>query len=160
MDPTIAGTSSVDVLAASAYGSGEMLAALARTTHTPVIKPWPLRPAVEGGFTLDDFTVDEAAGTVTCPNGITKTITPKRSVTFGAACNDCPLRDRCTASARGRKLDLHEHDALLREHRHRATDPAFKHDYRTHRPMVERSIAWLTRGNRCVPHRGINRNDA
>lgn len=159
LDPTIAGTS-VDVLADSAYGSGEMLAALARTAHTPVIKPWPLRPAVEGGFTLDDFTVDEAAGTVTCPNGITKTITPKRNVTFGAACTGCPLRDRCTASARGRKLDLHEHDALLREHRHRATDPAFQIDYRTHRPMVERSIAWLTRGNRRVPHRGINRNNA
>lgn len=35
MDPTIAGTS-VDVLADSAYGSGEMLAALARTAHTRV----------------------------------------------------------------------------------------------------------------------------
>ncbi len=34
MDPTIAGTS-VDVLADSAYGSGEMLATLARTAHTP-----------------------------------------------------------------------------------------------------------------------------
>lgn len=158
-DPTIAGTS-VDVLADSAYGSGDMLAALARTAHTPVIKPWPLRPAVEGGFTLDDFTVDEAAGTATCPNGITKTITPKRRVTFGAACTGCPLRDRCTASSRGRKLDLHEHDALMREHRQRATDPAFQNDYRTHRPMVERSIAWLTRGNRRVRHRGITRNNA
>ena len=150
MDPTIAGTS-VDVLADSAYGSGEMLAALARTAHTPVIKPWPLRPAVEGGFTLDDFTVDEAAGTATCPNGITRTITAKRRVTFGAACTGCPLRDRCTASPRGRKLELHEHDALQREHRQRAADPAFQDDYRTHRPMVERSIAWLTRGNRRVP---------
>lgn len=77
LDPTIAGTS-VDVLADSAYGSGEMLAALAGTGHTPVIKPWPLRPAVEGGFTLDDFTVDEAAGTAICPNGITRNITAKR----------------------------------------------------------------------------------
>ncbi|WP_066285291.1 IS1182 family transposase [Arthrobacter sp. B6] len=159
MDPTIAGTS-VDVLADSAYGSGEMLAALARTGHTPVIKPWPLRPAVEGGFTLDDFTVDEAAGTATCPNGITRNITAKRRVTFGAACTGCPLRHRCTASPRGRKLDLHEHDALQREHRQRAADPAFRDAYRRHRPMVERSIAWLTRGNRRVPHRGIKRNNA
>lgn len=158
-DPTIAGTS-VDVLADSAYGSGEMLAALARTAHTPVIKPWPLRPAIEGGFTLDDFTVDEAARTVTCPHNITRAITAKRRVTFGAACTGCPLRARCTASPRGRKLVLHEHDALQREHRQRATAPTFKHDYRTHRPMVERSIAWLTRGNRRVPHRGITRNNA
>ena len=34
-----------------------------------MIKPKPLRPAVPGGFTLDDFTVDEDAGTVTCPAG-------------------------------------------------------------------------------------------
>ncbi|XAS74155.1 IS1182 family transposase [Micrococcaceae bacterium Sec5.1] len=141
-DPTIAGAS-VDVLADSAYGSGEMLAALAGTGHTPVIKPWPLRPAVEGGFTLDDFTVDEAAGTVTCPNGLTRTITAKRRVTFGAACTDCPLRHRCTSAARGRQIELHEHDALQREHRQRAADPAFRDAYRRHRPMVERSIAWL-----------------
>jgi len=32
--------------------------------------------------------------------------------------------------------------------------------YRRHRPMVERSIAWLTRGNRRVPHRGVVKNDA
>jgi hypothetical protein len=123
MDPTIAGTS-VEVLADSAYSSGDMLAALVRTAHTPVIKPWPLRPAVEGGFTLDDFTVDEAAGTATCPNGITRNITAKRRVTFGAACTGCPFRARCTASPRGRKLELHEHDTLQREHCQRAADPA------------------------------------
>ncbi|WP_164205476.1 transposase [[Micrococcus luteus] ATCC 49442] len=159
MDPAITNTS-VDVLADSAYGSGEMLAALARTGHNPVIKPWPLRPAIEGGFTLGDLIVDEAAGTGTCPNGITKTITVKRRVTFGAACTGCPLRARCTASPRGRKLELHEHDALQREHRQRASDPAFQDDYRTHRPMVERSMAWLTRGNRRVRHRSISRNNA
>ena len=64
------------------------------------------------------------------------------------------------AAAPSRRGRLHEHDTLQREHRHRATDPAFQHDCRTHRPMVERSIAWLTRGNRRVPHRGINRNNA
>jgi hypothetical protein len=26
--------------------------------------------------------------------------------------------------------------------------------------MVERSIAWLTRGNRRVPHRGVTKNNA
>src|SRR6478752_3885027 len=159
MDSTIAGTS-LDVLADSAYCTGDMLSALTRAGHTPVIKPWPLPPAVEGGFTPADFTVDEAAGTMTCPHGLTRNITTKRRVTFGAACTGCPLRHRCTASPRGRKIVLHEHDALQRQHRQRAKNPAFQDDYRTHRPMVERSIAWLTRGNRRVPHRGINRNNA
>ena len=45
----------------SAYGTGELLAAAADGGHTAIIKPWPLRPAVDGGFTLDDFTVDETA---------------------------------------------------------------------------------------------------
>jgi hypothetical protein len=71
----------------------------------------------------------------------------------------CPLRARCTSSPQGRKIELHEHDALQREHRQRAVDPAFQNDYRTHRPMVERSIAWLTRGNRRVRHRGVSRNN-
>ena len=46
----------------SAYGTGGLRAALSGAGHTAVIKPGPLRPAVEGGFTIDDFTVDEAAG--------------------------------------------------------------------------------------------------
>ena len=62
----------VEVLGDSAYGTGELLAAAADGGHTAIIKPWPLRPAVDGGFTLDDFTVDETAGTVTCPNGLTR----------------------------------------------------------------------------------------
>jgi len=67
-------------------------------------------------------------------------------VTFGAACRGCPLRGRCTSSRSGRSLTLHDHDALTRAHRRRATDPAFGALYRQHRPMVERTIAWL---NRC-----------
>jgi hypothetical protein len=54
----------------------------------------------------------EAAGTVTCPNGLTARITRTRKAVFGARCRDCPLRARCTSSARGRKLTLHPHDAL------------------------------------------------
>jgi hypothetical protein len=36
----------VEVLADSAYGTGQMLAALERAGHTPVIKPWPTKPTV------------------------------------------------------------------------------------------------------------------
>ncbi|BCT77134.1 hypothetical protein SCMU_29760 [Sinomonas cyclohexanicum] len=158
-DATTAGER-IEVLADSAYGTGEMLAAVAAAGHSPVIKPWPLRPAVPEGFTLDDFEVDEAAGTATCPNGVTKPISPRRHVTFGAACRACPLRARCTTSARGRKLELHQHDRLQREHRARASGPEFLQIYRRHRPMVERTIAWLTRGARRVPYIGVARNNA
>jgi hypothetical protein len=94
-------TSDVAVFADSAFGTGEALAALAAAGRTAVIKPWPLKPTVPGGFTLDDFAVDEAAGTVTCPNGLIRPISRTRAVTFGAACRGCPLRQRCTTAARG-----------------------------------------------------------
>uniref|UniRef100_UPI000C264B74 IS1182 family transposase n=1 Tax=Geodermatophilus chilensis TaxID=2035835 RepID=UPI000C264B74 len=157
-DDTIAGRA--EVLGDSAYGTGEALDALDQAGHAPVIKPWPLRPAVPGGFTADDFTVDEAAGAVTCPHGVTRPISRTRAVTFGAVCRGCPLRQRCTSAVRGRTLHLHPHDALQRAHRARAADPQFQATYRRHRPMVERSIAWITRGNRRVPYRGVARNDA
>src|SRR4051794_29723062 len=150
----------VEVLADSAYGTGDALAALHAAGHMPVVKPWPLRPAVPGGFILDDFTVDEVAGAATCPAGITRPISRTRAVTFGAACRGCPLRPDCTTAADGRTLHLHPHDALQRAHRARAADPAFQATYRQHRPMVERSLAWLTRGHRRVPYRGIAKNDA
>ena len=149
----------VEVLADSAYGTGAMLAELADAGHQATIKPWQIRSAVPGGFTLDDFTVDEQSKTVTCPNGLVRPISATRKVDFGAGCSGCPLRDRCTTARRGRRLDVHEHDALQRAHRKRATDPQFQTIYRQHRPMVERSIAWITRGNRRLRYRGIAKND-
>ena len=109
-----------------------------------MIKPGPLQPAVAGGFTTDDFTVDEAAGTVTCPAGVTRPITAARHVIFGIACRGCLVRERCTASPEGRTLRLHEHDATLRQARRDWTgSQQLRETYRQHRPMVERSIAWL-----------------
>jgi hypothetical protein len=157
-DDTVCGP--VEVLGDSAYGTGDALAVLQAAGHTPVIKPWPVKPAVPGGFTADDFTVDEVAGTVTCPAGVTRPISRTRTVTFEAACRGCPLRARCTSATRGRKLTLHQHDGLQRAHRARAADPDFQATYRRHRSMVERSLAWLTRDNRRLRYRGVVKNDA
>jgi DDE family transposase len=153
-----------EVYGDSAYGTGDLRAALAEGGHTAVIKPKPLKPAVEGGFTLDDFTADEQAGTVTCPNGITRRITARRNVTFGAACRNCPLRARCTTNTHGRALILHQHDGLLRAARRdwRAS-PALRENYRKHRPNVERAIAQAAtwRGRRLkLRYRGVTRNNA
>jgi IS5 family transposase len=150
----------VEVLGDSAYGTGEMLDSLEKAGRKATIKPWPIRPAVPDGFTIDDFTYDDEAGTLTCPNGVARTLTRKRNVVFGAVCRNCPLRDKCTTSASGRTVHVHRHEKLQRRHRQRAQDPAFQHTYRAKRPLVERSIAWLTRGNRRVPYRGIAKNNA
>jgi hypothetical protein len=153
----------LEVLGDSAYGTGDARAALAAAGHTAVIKPAPLRPAIPGGFTIDDFTVDAAAATVTCPNGLTRHITAQRSVTFGVACRGCPLRQRCTTSKTGRSLDLHPQDAVLRAARRDWTHrDDLRTIYRQHRPMVERSIAWLIGPKgRCrkLRYRGVNANN-
>lgn len=159
-DPTTAEDQRVEVLGDSAYGTGEALAALGKAGHTPVIKPWPLRPAVEGGYTLDDFIPSPAGDAVTCPNQITRPVTDKGAVNYGAACRGCPLRERCTTSRRGRRLVLGPHHDLQRAHRARAATDEHLETYRQHRPMVERSLAWLTRGNRRVPYRGVVKNNA
>lgn len=157
-DPTI-GEDDIEVLGDSAYASGDMLHQLNEKQWTPLLKPWPLKPAVEGGFTIDDFNYDTAIGTLTCPAGITRTPSSKGTVTFGVACRGCALREQCTTSASGRAVLLGEHHQLQREHRQRAADDGFQAAYRQHRPMVERSIAWLTRGARRVPYRGVEKNN-
>lgn len=159
-DATITEGHELEVLGDSAYATGDMLATLDAKRWTPLLKPWPLRPAVEGGFTIDDFTHNPAAGTLTCPAGVTRKITKARKAVFGIACRECPLRSRCTTAQNGRTIALHPHDMLQREHRQRAADEDFQATYRQHRPMVERSIAWLTRGARRVPYRGVEKNNS
>jgi hypothetical protein len=143
-DPDITPGQDLEVLGDTAYGTGEARAALAEAGHTAIIKPAPLRPAVDGGFTIDNFTVDEQAGTITCPNGLVRRLTGKRTATFGAGCRGCPLRARCTTSKDGRSITLHPQDATLRAARRDwANREDLRDTYRRHRPMVERSIAWL-----------------
>jgi IS5 family transposase len=153
-----------EVYGDSAYGTGDLRAALDQAGHTAVIKPRPVRPAVEGAFTLDDFTVDEAAGAVTCPAGITRRITARRTVTFRSACRACPLRHRCTTRKDGRSLILHPHDALLRAARAGwAAQPALREDYAKYRPNVERVISQIaSRGGRRLKLRylGTAKNNA
>ena len=145
----------------SAYGTGELRQAIAGAGHHAVIKPWPALPAMEGGFTRDDFTIDTAARNVTCPAGITRAITARNAVIFGAACRGCPLRARCTTAKDGRTLHLNEHEDLLRAAR--ADWPALRPDYMTHRPHVERAIAQAAtwRGRRLkLRYRGVTKNNA
>jgi hypothetical protein len=151
--------SPVTVLADSAYGTGQFRAELTERGHRDRVKPAPVSRGNAGGFTVDDFIVDHAAGTATCPNGLTRLISRTGIATFGAACAGCPLRLRCTRSRTGKRLKVGAHDARQRAARQAARDPDWLADYRQHRPMVERTIAWLTRGHRRLRYRGVIKND-
>jgi hypothetical protein len=96
---------------------------------------------------------------VTCPNNQTAPISESGRAAFGSRCENCPVRSRCTASARGKILRVGEHDQLLAGARANWRDGHGTDDYRQHRPMVERSIAWLVaNGHRRVRYRGVAAN--
>jgi len=149
----------VRVLGDSAYGTGATRAALAAAGHVAIIKPTPLRAPIPGGFTSDDFIVDFDARTVTCPANHILPIPRSGAVGFKSRCRSCPLASRCTTAVNGRKLTLSIHEPQPRAARRQARDPQRQAEYRQHRPMVERSIAWLTRGNRKLRYRGVTKND-
>lgn len=149
----------------SAYGTGDFRGVIAEADGAgAVIKPKPLRAPVEGGFTVDDFTADEDAGTVTCPAGNTRPISRTRVASFGALCRGCPLRQRCTTSSSGRKIVLHQRDDLLRQARRDwMDDSGLREKYRKYRPNVERVISQIASlGGRRVKlrYRGTTKNNA
>ncbi len=150
----------VEVLGDSAYGSGPTRAALAAGGHRGVIKPIPLRPAVPGGFSKDDFDIDFETNAVTCPAGHTVAFGPTLAARFCAHCAGCPLRARCTRAKEGKVLVLNPYEPELSAARAQAATPEFLLTYRSLRSMAERAISCLVpKGNRRVPYRGVARND-
>jgi Transposase DDE domain/Transposase domain (DUF772) len=147
----------------SAYGTGMYLAWLERQGCTPMVKTQV--PTAPGGrFAKDQFRLDLAAGTVTCPARVTVRIRPARRgggrARFGQACSVCPLRDACTTSLRGRVVAIHPREAELTAARARQRDPVWLADYRATRPKVERKLAHLLRrrhGGRRARVRGLVR---
>ena len=148
----------------SAYGTGDLRAAIDDADDEAVIKPKPLTAPVEGGFTVDDFTIDEQAGTVGCPAGNTRPLSRTRVASFGALCRDCPLLTRCTTSKTGRKIVLHQQDDMLRAARRDwAAHPELPEKYRKNRPNVERVVSQIaSRGGRRLKlrYRGTAKNNA
>lgn len=148
----------------SAYGTGDLRGAIDEADAEAVIKPKPVQAPIEGGFTVDDFTVDEQAGTVTCPASKTRPLSKTRVATFGALCRDCPLRAQCTTSKTGRKIVLHQRDDLLRQARRDwASKRELREKYRKFRPNVERVISQIaSRGGRRLHlrYRGTTKNNA
>jgi hypothetical protein len=149
----------------AAYGSGDNLARLAQVGAKPMVKVQPAN-APGGRFSKDDFDIDLAKHTVTCPAGHTAAIpdrdADKVAVRFADHCTDCPLRPQCTTAAAGRTITIGRHEQRLQAARARQQDPAWQADYRATRPKVERKLAHLLRrrhGGRRVRMRGLRRVD-
>jgi hypothetical protein len=107
-------------------------ASCALTSKEPASSPSSsLRPAIEGGFTLDDFEIDEQQSTITCSAGVTVKINASRRARFGKNCATCPMRKRCSKSKAGRTIVLNKNHDLLAEARTESMTIEFQHEYRT-----------------------------
>ena len=133
-----------EVYGDSAYADGATLHEQTQRGHDMRTKVPPVRNA--NGFSKDQFRIDLAAGTVTCPAQHTVTIRNgrHRSARFGPLCRSCPLRAACTKARGGRVISIHPHEAALQHAKARQKDPAWQQAYRAYRPVVERKISHFT----------------
>ena len=141
----------------AAYGDGGTRQAFADAGRRLVAKV-PGRPDRKH-FPKDDFHLDLAAGSCTCPAGqVTRTIVPAGKRTDGtgrvyrlqafqfdgAVCRVCPLRPQCIAAQgrKGRRVLIHPQEGMLQQAR--ALQQSADYDeYRARRVVVEHRLARL-----------------
>ncbi len=121
-------------------------------------KAWRVRNT-GGRYAKDQFSIDFAAGQLTCPAGVAMSFEPGTTVHFPkGTCAACPLRARCTTSSNGRSVSIHPDEALLAELRRRQQTPEGRAKLRE-RTQVEHALAhvghWQGRRAR---YRGTRKN--
>ena len=141
----------------AAYGDGATRQTFADADRKLVARV-PGRPDRKR-FPKDDFVIDLAAGSCTCPAGqVTHTIVPSgkrtdgtgrvhhlRAFQFdGAVCRICPLRSQCIAAKgrKGRRVLIHPQEGMLQEARALQQSAAYD-EYRARRVAVEHRLARL-----------------
>ena len=146
-----------ETLGDAAYGDGDTRQAFADAGRTLIARV-PGRPDRKH-FPKDDFAIDLAAGSCTCPAGqVTHTTVPAGKRTDGAGrvhrlqafqfdgaiCRVCPLRSQCIAAKgrKGRRVQLHPQEALLQQARALQRSEAFA-GYHKRRVVVEHRLARL-----------------
>ena len=141
----------------AAYGDGGTRQTFADAGRRLVAKV-PGRPDRKH-FPKNDFHLDLAAGSCTCPAGqVTRTIVPAGKRTDragrvyrlqafqfdGAVCGVCPLRSQCIAAKgrQGRRVLIHPQEGMLQQAR--ALQQSADYDeYRARRVVVEHRLARL-----------------
>ena len=141
----------------AAYGDGGTRQTFADAGRRLVAKA-PGRPDRKH-FPKNDFHLDLAAGSCTCPAGqVTHTIVPAGKRTDrtgrtyrlqafqfdGAVCRACPLRSQCIAAQGrpGRRVLIHPQEGMLQQARALQQSAAYD-EYRARRVVVEHRVARL-----------------
>ena len=121
-------------------------------------KAWRV-PNTGGRFAKDQFSIDFAAGQLTCPAEVSMPFEPGKTVRFPeGTCAACPLRQRCTTSSHGRSVAIHPDEELLAELRQRQQTPAGRAELRE-RVQVEHALAHIGHWQgRRARYRGTRKN--
>ena len=153
----ITGSAVEEAMGDAAYGDGGTRQTFAEAGRQLVARV-PGRPDRKH-FPKDDFHLDLAAGSCTCPAGqVTRTMVSAGKRTDaagrvhrlqafqfdGAVCRVCPLRSQCIAAKgrKGRRVLIHPQEALLQEARALQQSAAYD-EYRARRVVVEHRLARL-----------------
>jgi hypothetical protein len=161
----VQGTDGIEIdtlLGDMAYSDGDVREAVEAEGTEMVAKVPPVTNS--GRFPKTDFTIDSAAGTVSCPAGNTtadarkiKDHKGRRAVAYRfdrATCAACPLRERCTTGSGGRQIVVGRHHERIENARKAQTEPGTKALLRR-RSKVERKIDHLQDlGMRASRYRG------
>jgi transposase len=153
------------LLGDTAYGAGPVRAEL-HERKVEVLAPVPSGAPRGDRLQKSDFAIDLEAGSVTCPAGKVAPIrtepSGQRRASFAkAACDDCPLRQRCVAPSRGRRQVLLAPDEeLLIAARQALDDPDTAEHLRRTRPRIERLLGLLAHRYRARKSRYLGRKKA
>lgn len=133
-----------------AYSDGDVRQAVEEQGVELVAKVPPVTNS--GRFPKTDFIIDNDQGQVTCPAGNTtrdarqiKDHKGRRATAYTFdrdMCGNCPLRDQCTTSKKGRQIIVGRHHDRIEAARKAQSEPDTKALLRR-RPKVERKIDHL-----------------
>lgn len=130
-------------VADSKYGTGENLQALEERGIRAYI-PVPEYDRTSPFFRQQDFRYDREANVYRCPGGTTLKLRAtdhrKRGWAYqapAAVCQTCPLRERCTDSKEGRKLNRPFDEDVRERARQRQTTEAYQKALRKRQVWVE-----------------------
>lgn len=147
IDAQLPGQRPVRVLGDTAYGNGPVRAELA-DRGVEVLAPVPAGKVEEDVLGKQDFEINLAEGTVTCPGGHAVPIWTTSKGYSGASftpamCGPCPLKERCCPGRRRRQIRIMEHEHLLQAGRQMLKDAEVSEHLRRTRPRIERLLGLL-----------------
>jgi hypothetical protein len=120
-------------------------------------KAWPVR--ISNHFSKQTFTLDWPRQIIRCPAEQEMPFVPGGVVHFPKEiCAQCPLKEQCTTSAKGRSVSIHPDEALLIELRERQQTVQGRAQLRE-RVAVEHTLAHVGQWQgRRARYRGLRKN--